>query len=165
MVNTNPVFDPAEFLSTEEERAAFLEADSDTDTAGVLLAKLMAVARSRNMAKVARDAGLSRMGLYRAIGEDGDPKLSTLVRVADALGYRFRLEPCVAPDGVKELVVMEVQAPKAAAPYSYKELVRRRDKPSKAAKSKLRKRGKQDGSAEVDALASDVESEKLRQRA
>jgi probable addiction module antidote protein len=50
------------------------------------------IARARGMSRVARESGLAREALYRALSRDGDPKLSTLVRVVRALGVRFALE-------------------------------------------------------------------------
>ncbi len=50
------------------------------------------IARERGMSRVARESGLAREALDRALSRDGDPKLSTLVRVARALGVRFALE-------------------------------------------------------------------------
>ena len=56
------------------------------------------VARTRNMRSLACDVGLNRGNLYEALSEDGNPTLSTLLKVVNALGLRLRLEPVERPD-------------------------------------------------------------------
>ena len=87
-------FDSADYLNTFEDVAAYLEAvleDADDDPA-VIAAALGAVARSRNLSQIARDAGMSREGLYKALSADGNPSLATVMKVAHALGLRLRFE-------------------------------------------------------------------------
>ncbi|HSK77178.1 MAG TPA: addiction module antidote protein, partial [Thermoanaerobaculia bacterium] len=50
------------------------------------------IARARGMTQVARDAGLSRESLYRALSEDGNPSFATILKVARALGVRLHAE-------------------------------------------------------------------------
>lgn len=79
-------WDSAEFLNSKEEIAAYLEAAfEDGDAAGIKLA-LNNVARARGMSEMARETGISREGLYKALSESGDPKLSTLIGIMKALG-------------------------------------------------------------------------------
>ena len=54
---------------------------------------LSAIARSQNMSALARDAGLNRAGLYKALSEDGNPSFTTVMKITRALGLRLRLEP------------------------------------------------------------------------
>ena len=86
-------WDSARYLETEEDRAAYLDAcmEEAGDDAGFIAHALGVVARSRSMSQLARDTGLTREGLYKALSEDGNPSFSTVLKVVDALGYRFSL--------------------------------------------------------------------------
>ena len=86
-------WDSAERLATEEDRAEYLDAcmEEAGDDAGFIAHALGVVARSRSMSQLARDTGLTREGLYKALSEDGNPSFSTVLKVVDALGYRFSL--------------------------------------------------------------------------
>ncbi|MDO5494885.1 MAG: putative addiction module antidote protein [bacterium] len=87
-------FDSADYINTFDDVAAYLEAvieDADDDPR-VIAAALGAIARSRNLSQIAREAGLSREGLYKALSTDGNPSLATVVRVAHALGLRLRFQ-------------------------------------------------------------------------
>src|ERR1700710_2334273 len=84
-------YDVAEHLRTPEEMAAYLDAwleEAPDDAAGIAKA-LGNIARAKGMTQVAKDAGLSRESLYRALGSDGNPSLATVLKVARALGVRF----------------------------------------------------------------------------
>ncbi|HSK80937.1 MAG TPA: addiction module antidote protein [Thermoanaerobaculia bacterium] len=87
-------YDVAEQLRTPEEMAAYLDAwfqEAPDDAAGIARA-LGDIARARGMTQVARDAGLSRESLYRALSEDGNPSFATILKVARALGVRLHAE-------------------------------------------------------------------------
>lgn len=91
---TTARYDVAEHLRTPEEMAAYLEAcleEADGDAAFVAKA-LGDVARARGMSQVARDAGLSRERLYRALSGERSPDFDTTLRVMAALGLRLRAE-------------------------------------------------------------------------
>ena len=80
-------YDIAEQLRTPEEMAAYLDAwleEAPDDAAGI--------ARAKGMSQVARDAGLSRESLYKALSENGNPSFSTVLKVARALGVRLHAE-------------------------------------------------------------------------
>ena len=84
-------YDVAEQLRTPEEMAAYLDAwfeEAPEDAAGIARA-LGNIARARGMAQVARDAGLSRESLYKALSENGNPSFATILKVARALGVRL----------------------------------------------------------------------------
>lgn len=84
-------WDSAEFLKTEEDIQLYLEAsieEADDDPACIVHA-LGVIARARNMSRLARDAGLTREGLYKALSPDGNPAFSTVAKVAKALGLRI----------------------------------------------------------------------------
>jgi len=87
-----PVFDAAEYLDTEDAIAAYLEAVVEEDVT-MLPAALGTVARARGMSSLARDTGLARESLYRALSEDGNPTLSTLSKVLSAYGVEIALKP------------------------------------------------------------------------
>lgn len=91
---TFAAFDPADYLETVDDATAYLEAiieDSDGDPA-VIAAALGALARSRNFSQIARQAGVSREGLYKALSIEGNPSLATVINVAHALGLRLHFE-------------------------------------------------------------------------
>jgi probable addiction module antidote protein len=84
-------YDVAEHLRTPKEMAAYLEAcfeEADGDAAFIAKA-LGDIARAKGMAQVARDAGLSRESLYKALSGDRSPGFDTILKVIDALGLRL----------------------------------------------------------------------------
>lgn len=87
-------YDVAEQLRTPEEMAEYLDAwltEAPEDIAGIARA-LGDIARARGMSQVARDAGLSRESLYKALSESGNPSFATVLKVAHALGVRLHAE-------------------------------------------------------------------------
>ena len=92
---TNTVaYDVAEQLRTPEEMVAYLDAwleEAPEDATGIARA-LGDIARAKGMTRVARDAGLSRESLYKALGENGNPTFATVLKVARALGVRFHAQ-------------------------------------------------------------------------
>ena len=91
---TTTPFDVAEHLRTPDEMAAYLDAwlDEAPDDAVGIARALGDIARARGMSQVARDAGLSRESLYRALGSQGNPSFATVLKVAKALGVRFHAQ-------------------------------------------------------------------------
>lgn len=87
-------YDVAEQLRTPEEMAAYLDAwleDAPDDAAGIARA-LGDIARAKGMTQVAKDTGLSRESLYRALSADGNPSFATVLKVARALGVKLHAE-------------------------------------------------------------------------
>ncbi len=87
-------YDTAEHLRTPEEMALYLEAcleEADGDAAFIAKA-LGNIAKAKGMAQVARDAGLSRESLYKALSGDRSPGFDTVLRVIDALGIKLHAE-------------------------------------------------------------------------
>ena len=82
-------WDSAAYLETPEDVALYLEAAFDDGDPRVIAHALGIVARSKGMSAVAREAGVTREALYKALSEDGDPKLTTLLGVMKALGVRL----------------------------------------------------------------------------
>ena len=88
-------YDVAAQLRTPEEMAAYLDAwlaEAPDDVAGIARA-IGDVARAKGMSQVAREAGLSRESLYRALSEEGNPSFATILKVTRALGVRLHVEP------------------------------------------------------------------------
>jgi probable addiction module antidote protein len=82
-------FDAAEFLTDPESIAEFLTAAFESRDPAHIANALGVAARARGMTAVARDAGLSRESLYRALSPAGHPELETVVRVLGAMGLRL----------------------------------------------------------------------------
>lgn len=87
-------WDAADYLQTDEDIQAYLEAciEEDAGDGKTIAAGLGAIARARNMAQLARDAGLSREGLYKALSGEGNPSFATILKVARALGLRLEIK-------------------------------------------------------------------------
>lgn len=84
-------WDSAEYLKTEEDMANYLDAcmgEAGDDPAFIAKA-LGTIARARGMTQVARDAGLSRESLYRALSGEGNPEFETILKVVKALGLKL----------------------------------------------------------------------------
>jgi probable addiction module antidote protein len=91
---TTTRYDVAEHLRTPEEMAAYFEAcleEADGDAAFIAKA-LGDIARAKGMAQVARDSGLSRESLYKALSGDRSPDFDTILKVISALGLRLHAE-------------------------------------------------------------------------
>lgn len=88
-------YDVAEHLRTPEEMAAYLEAcmEEAGDDAAFIARALGNITRARGMSQVARDAGVSRESLYKALSGDRNPSFDTILKVVGALGLKLRAEP------------------------------------------------------------------------
>lgn len=84
-------FDIQDHLKTPEAQAAYIEAALEENDPAFLAAALGDVARARGMKQVAKDAGVTREALYRALSAKGDPRLSTLMGVLAALGLKLKI--------------------------------------------------------------------------
>jgi probable addiction module antidote protein len=94
-VTRTVAYDVAEQLRTPEEMAAYLDAwltEAPDDIAGIARA-LGDIARAKGMAQVAKEAGLSRESLYKALSENGNPSFATILKVTKALGVRLHASP------------------------------------------------------------------------
>jgi probable addiction module antidote protein len=91
-------FDPAKYLKSDEAIVEFLNAtiEENHDDPAAILRAMETVIRARNVSQIARDAGLSREGLYKAFSEDGNPSFDTVQRVLAVLGLRISFEPSEA---------------------------------------------------------------------
>lgn len=86
------VFDPAEYLDTEEAVIAYLEAAMEGNDPKHIARALGDVARSKGMSDIAKSAGVGRQALYKALSEDGNPTLETLTSVLSALGLSLTVQ-------------------------------------------------------------------------
>jgi probable addiction module antidote protein len=89
-------WDVTEYLKDEAAIAAYLEAVFEDGDPGLIAAAIGDVAKARGMTQIARESGLSRESLYRALSRDGNPELSTLTKVIRAIGMRIAIEPSTA---------------------------------------------------------------------
>jgi probable addiction module antidote protein len=87
-------YDTAEYLKTDEDMQAYLEAcmeEGGNDPAFIAKA-LGVIARARGMSQLARDAGLGRESLYKALSGEGNPEFATILKVINALGLSLRID-------------------------------------------------------------------------
>ena len=84
------VWDPAEYLTTEEEISAYLNDVFSTNDSGLIAAAIGDVARARGMSSVAEDINCGRESLYKSLSESGNPSFETVLKVLSALGYELK---------------------------------------------------------------------------
>mgnify|MGYP000867222863 FL=1 len=94
-LKTTP-YDSAEFLDTEEAVEEYVAAAFETEDPAFIAQCLGTVARARNMSQLARDVGMSRAALYKALSGQGNPEFGTIMKVLHALG--IKLKPTIADD-------------------------------------------------------------------
>ena len=82
-------WDAAEHLETEEDMAAYLEAALEDGEPTLVAVALGDIARAKGMSQIARETGLGRESLYKALSPDGNPEFSTILKVVRALGLRL----------------------------------------------------------------------------
>ena len=85
-------YDSAALLKTSRDIAAYLEAAMEDGDPRVIAAALGNIARAKGMSELAREAGLGRESLYKALSPDGNPEFSTILKVVRALGLRLHAE-------------------------------------------------------------------------
>jgi probable addiction module antidote protein len=86
-------FDAARYLSDDAAIAEYMSAVLESGDTDLLLLALGDVARARGMAQVAKDAGLGRESLYKALSPGAKPRFDTVIKVARALGVRLSVQP------------------------------------------------------------------------
>jgi len=82
-------WDAVEHLKSDDEMAAYLEAALEDGDPALVAAALGDIARAKGMAEIAREAGLGRESLYKALSPGGNPELATILKVVRALGLRL----------------------------------------------------------------------------
>ena len=93
MVKKFSRYDTSDYLETEEDICLYLEACQEEGNPALVAAALGDIARARNMTQLAKDAGMTRAGLYKALSVDGNPSFATVSKVAKALGLKITLHP------------------------------------------------------------------------
>jgi len=93
MTETFSKWNAAEHLASREDARLYLDAcaEEDPGDGSLIRAALNDTARARNMSGLAREAGLSREGLYKALSKDGNPTFATVIRITRALGLQRRV--------------------------------------------------------------------------
>ena len=86
-------FDAARYITDDAAIAEYMTAVLETENTDLLLLALSDVARAKGMAQVAKDAGLGRESLYKALAPGAKPRLDTILKVARALGVKFTAHP------------------------------------------------------------------------
>jgi probable addiction module antidote protein len=86
------LYDTTEYLDTDEDMAAYLDAALQDGEPALVAAALGDIARAKGMAQLARDTGLGRESLYKALSADGNPEFATVLKVVKALGLRLHAE-------------------------------------------------------------------------
>lgn len=86
-------FDAARYLTDDAAVAEYMTAVLETGDSNLLLLALGDIARARGMAQVAKDAGLGRESLYKALASGAKPRFDTVLKVARALGVRLTAQP------------------------------------------------------------------------
>jgi len=89
------LWDAAEHLGTEEDMAAYLEAALQEGDPTLVAAALGDIARAKGITQIARETGLGRESLYKALSPEGNPEFATVLKVVRALG--LRLHAAIAP--------------------------------------------------------------------
>lgn len=96
-VSELPEFDASEYLNSEEDMAAYLTTILEENDPALLAAALGDIARARGMTQVAKDSGITREALYKALRPGSEPRFDTVNRVCAALGVRLVAQPMHAP--------------------------------------------------------------------
>jgi probable addiction module antidote protein len=91
-------FDPSEYLDSDEAIVIFLEDILESGDPKIIAAGLGDVARAMGMTELAAKTGLSRESLYRALSDEGNPRLDTLLKVLGALGVKLSVSPASAAE-------------------------------------------------------------------
>ena len=92
-VSELPDFDAAEYLNSEADMAAYLTTVLEENDPARLAAAIGDIARARGMSQVAKDSGIAREALYKALRPGSEPRFETISRVCAALGVRLVAQP------------------------------------------------------------------------
>ncbi|MBM4047001.1 MAG: putative addiction module antidote protein [Planctomycetes bacterium] len=89
-------YDAAEYLETEADMAAYLQAALEEGDPALVVHALGNIARARGMSQIARDTGLRRERLCKALSSEGNPEFATVLKIVKALGIKLHAEPAHA---------------------------------------------------------------------
>jgi probable addiction module antidote protein len=83
------IFDPVEYIKSDEDIEAYLEAALETNDAKFIASALGNIAKAKGMTAVAKEAGIGRESLYKALSPEGNPEFATILKVVNALGLHL----------------------------------------------------------------------------
>ncbi|HNU62416.1 MAG TPA: putative addiction module antidote protein [Methanofastidiosum sp.] len=86
---TTRMWDAVEYLKTEEDMVAYLEAALEENDPTLVSAALGDIAKAKGMTDIAKKTGLGRESLYKALSREGNPEFSTVMKVINALGLKL----------------------------------------------------------------------------
>ncbi len=88
-------WDSAEYLKTDEDMVLYLEAcfEEAGDDAAFIAKALGTIARAKGMTQLAKETGLGRESLYKALSGEGNPSFATILKVTTALGIKLHAQP------------------------------------------------------------------------
>ena len=87
------VWDPAKYLETEEQIAAYLDDIFKSGDPDLMVAAIGDVARARGMSRIADDTSRGRESLYKSLAQGGNPSFETVVKVMSSMGFGLRPAP------------------------------------------------------------------------
>jgi probable addiction module antidote protein len=92
-IKTTP-YDSAEYLKTDEDMALYFEAcfEEAGDDAAFIAKALGNIARAKGMTQLAKETGLGRESLYKALSGEGNPSFATILKVTNALGIKLHAQ-------------------------------------------------------------------------
>ena len=96
-IDSLPVFDMADYLDSDASVAEYLSQVLTDGDGGELAHALGHIAKARGMAQIAKDAGIGRESLYKALRADANPRFDTINRVCKALGVKLVAQPLATP--------------------------------------------------------------------
>ena len=93
MAETFSRWEVTEHLRTKEDARLYLEAcaEQDPGDGSLIRAALNDITRAQNVSQLARDIGMTREGIYKALSDNGNPTFATIMRITRALGMRVRI--------------------------------------------------------------------------
>jgi probable addiction module antidote protein len=95
MPHSTTPFDASDYLETEQEIEAFLQESLDTsielNDMSIFLTAIGHAAKARGMAQIAKDTGLGRESLYKALSPTAKPRIDTIAKVVTSLGLKFKM--------------------------------------------------------------------------
>lgn len=96
-------FDVADYLSDEEDIELYFEScvQDDPGDGSLIKAALADIAKARSMTELAKNSGISRQGIYKALSENGNPEFSTIVKLIKGLGFELKIVPASNSNSLK----------------------------------------------------------------
>ena len=86
---TTRIWDAVEYLKTQEDMVAYLEAALEENDPTLVSSALGDIAKAKGMTDIAKKTGLGRESLYKALSQEGNPEFSTVMKVISALGLKL----------------------------------------------------------------------------